>query len=716
MIRLFGATDKVYTTNGDKILKPTYAVITKQDNGDYYLEIELGLEYIDLISSNKIIVANSPTGYQAFRITDITKRQHKIVIKAWHVSYDSKNYVIQDSYVVEKSCNDALIHLNNATDNTSPFTVASDILTIDSYRCVRKSLYEAWQVVLERWGGHIKRDNFDVGIYASIGQDNGVVVRYGKNQKDITATYDWNSVVTKILPVGKDGTLLDNVYITSETQYDIPYTKVVQFEQNDINEEDYETESAYIAALKSDLEAQAMAYLNTNCVPQVNYELQANLEKVTDVGDTIEVIDERLGINITTNLISYKYNCILEKYIELQFGNFQKTLNNLMTTINNNTNEIVSVANNDLKSKVDAELQEATDQIMGILGDSYVIYDGDKILVVDALPKENATNVIRINSAGIGFSNTGINGTFNSAWTINGTMNMQYINVLNLLADSISGGTLNLSNGININSSKFTVNSSGEITSTGGTIGGYKIGQNQLYAETFSEHNFTQTDIDKLIAYIFDPVSNPLTPEEIEEYDLDGSGELNITDVVMMEDIVRWGITTTKSAKILMTTGLDVLDNAYVLKDGNDNEVVSIGFNGISYDGMQFGYQQELWNGAIYLNGSQTVTFEDSDGNATTISKQPHGIVLVWSAYDSDGPEDWDWVCNFIPKHFINVEKTGNGMLFNMNNLNYSYVGSKYAYISDSSITGHNNNSATGTNSGITYKNNHWVLRYVIGV
>ena len=30
-----------------------------------------------------------------------------------------------------------------------------------------------------------------------------------------------------------------------------------------------------------------------------------------------------------------------------------------------------------------------------------------------------------INNGGIAFSQTGINGTFNSAWTIDGTLNMQ---------------------------------------------------------------------------------------------------------------------------------------------------------------------------------------------------------------------------------------------------------------------------------------------------
>jgi hypothetical protein len=77
------------------------------------------------------------------------------------------------------------------------------------------------------------------------------------------------------------------------------------------------------------------------------------------------------------------------------------------------------------------------------------VYDGDKILILDALPKENAQNVIMINSGGIGFSSTGINGVFSSAWTISGEMDMQNINVINLVADMIKGGTLKLGSNLN---------------------------------------------------------------------------------------------------------------------------------------------------------------------------------------------------------------------------------------------------------------------------
>ena len=457
MIRLFNITDTNFSTNGDKIIKPTRAKVHKEDNGSFYLDLETDLSYVNDFVEGKIIVAPTPQGEQAFRINNLTKTKTKITAKCLHLFYDSQNLLIADSYVVDKNCNDALDHLNNATSDLSPFTTLSDIQSINSYRCVRTSLYEAINVVLERWGGHLVRDNFNIQVKASIGQDNGVVVRYAKNLKDITCEENWDDVVTKLLPVGKDGLLIDGLYMTSAIQYDIPHTKTVSFNQDDILQENYVDEDgnfdedAYNQALMQDLLTQAYNYLQVNSVPQVNYTLKANLEKISDIGDTIEVYDERLGISLTTNLISYDYDCILGKYTELEFGNFKKKLSDLMGTITNQTQQIVSESSNALQVTLGKELEDATNQIWGVLGNSYVIYEGDKILVVDTLPKEQATNVIMINAGGIGFSQSGINGAFQSAWTIDNVLNMAQINVINLTADLIKGGTLKLGSNLNQN-------------------------------------------------------------------------------------------------------------------------------------------------------------------------------------------------------------------------------------------------------------------------
>lgn len=449
MIKLFGKTDTLFTSNGDMIIKPLRAKVRKEDNGSFYLEIVTDLSYVNNLAEGNILVVNTPQGEQAFRISNITKTRSKITIKANHVFYDSMNYLIVDSYVVGKNCNDALDHLNSATEPQSIFTTISDVNSIDSFRCVRKSLYEAVQTVVKLWGGHLVRDNFQIGIRESIGQDNGVTVQYKKNLKEITCQINWDNVVTKLLPVGYDGLMLPEVYVISETQYDLPYTKTVSFTQN-VSQDDYKDsegnldEEAYRQALIVDLRQQAQSYIDANCVPQVNYTLKANLEKITDVGDTVKVVDERLGINILTNVIAYDYDCILGKYTEIEFGNFKQSLSTLISNISTATKEVIASETETVRVTLGEELQSATNKIWSTLGNSYVIYEGDKILVVDALPKETATNVIMINNGGIAFSQTGINGTFNSAWTIDGTMDMQEINVINLTADLIKGGTLKL--------------------------------------------------------------------------------------------------------------------------------------------------------------------------------------------------------------------------------------------------------------------------------
>ena len=455
MVKVFSATDKQYSSNGDIVIQPIKARVFNKDNGDFYLELTCGTEYNDYIASNNIIVASTPQGEQPFRIRDIQKKKNRLEVKAWHVYYDSENYLIQDSYAVDKTCNDALDHFNRALDNESPFTTLSDITTINSYRCVRTSFRECIETIINRWGGHLKRDNWNISIFNKIGVDNGINIQYKKNLKELKATYNWDNVVTKLLPVGEDGLLLDNIYVYAPIEYEIPYTKCVTFDQSEVDQESFTdaegnlNEDAYKDALLVDLQEQAIEYVNTYCYPVINYTLTAQPEKVTDIGDIINVIDERIGVNITTEVIEYEYDAIADRYVKLEFGNFQNTLNDLITIIEGNTASAIDNATITLSSTLTEALNTAQNKIWNALGASYCIYEGDKILIVDNLPKEDATNVIMINSAGIGFSNTGINGNFTTAWTIDGTFNAQATNVINLTADLIKGGTLKLGSTLN---------------------------------------------------------------------------------------------------------------------------------------------------------------------------------------------------------------------------------------------------------------------------
>ena len=141
MIRIFSTTDKIYTSNGDKVVTPLKARVHNADNGDFYLAIETGLEYIDHMVDNNIIVAPTPQGDQAFRLSNVSKGKTKLTAKAWHVFYDSECYLVPSVTITNKTCAQALTAVNGATDPASPFTVSSDVSGTGSLDIANKSLY-----------------------------------------------------------------------------------------------------------------------------------------------------------------------------------------------------------------------------------------------------------------------------------------------------------------------------------------------------------------------------------------------------------------------------------------------------------------------------------------------------------------------------------------------------------------------------------------------
>lgn len=443
MIRVFSPTDTDFTSNGDVVIKAVSAYVHKVDNGDYYLELVCGIEYAKYLEAGNIIVVDTPQGNQGFRIgKDFVKSRTKITIKAWHLYYDSENYIIEDSYVVNKTCEEALEHLNNATDIESPFWVYSDLTTVNSFRCVRKSLREAFATVLERWGGHIVRSNFTVEINAATGKDNGVVIEYRKNLKDITVTENWAEVCTKCLPVGQDGILLPEIYLTSEVQYDIPYSKVVTFDQSNIVRDDYPTEAAYQAALIADLRAKATEYLTTAQYPQINYTVEANVDKISDTGDYVEVKDYRLGVSLGASVISFDYNALTGKYDKVEFGTLGNSLSGLMTSISSSVSATMGEMEQNWNAFLQAAVEVATSEIWQELGGGYCITSADQLMIVDTLPAEGATYCMKIDKNGISFSDHGIAGNFQTALSIGGTLDLGKLETINGSLASFTSDTL----------------------------------------------------------------------------------------------------------------------------------------------------------------------------------------------------------------------------------------------------------------------------------
>ena len=545
MIKIYEPEEMLFNHNGIKIIHPTKAEIYIEDNGDYYIEIESSLEDLPYLQTGMIVRAKTRWGEQGFRLTNPERKNTKVYVKGYHLWKDTQKYVIVDSNIVDKNCNDALDHINSACDVETPFNTISDITRINSTRIIRKSLEEAIATIVEKWGGHLYRDNWIVGVKETLGADRGIVIKYGKNSKNIEARENWDDVVTKILPVGYDGIILPEIYLDAEIKYSTPYTKVIKFEQN-IDKENYKDkngnlkEEEYKDALIEDLRNQAVEYLKENQYFKCNYKVKAHIEGVVDLGDVIVVEHEKLGIKLTTNVIALKYDCIRDKYTEIEFGNFKSKLKDLVQKIKNDTEQTVSKANEVVKVTLQNELKEATSKIWGKLGNSFVIYEGDRILVVDKLPNETATNVMMINSQGIGFSNTGINGTFNSAWLIDGTLDMQYINAINMTANLVKGGTFKV--GAEINEA--------------GRIEIYDV-SNKLIG-TFDENG--------ICIYGKDGSRVVINPEEFTGYDFQGNkvfwmngDEFHMKKSVIEEEITLCGLARWLGIETTDNTGIGIV-------------------------------------------------------------------------------------------------------------------------------------------------------------
>ena len=120
----------------------------------------------------------------------------------------------------------------------------------------------------------------------------------------------------------------------------------------------------------------------------------------------------------------------------------------------------------------------------------------------------------------------------------------------------------------------------------------------------------------------------------------------------------------------------------------------------------KYGENKILWAGNEVMDSSTEIELDEG------ISRQPHGIVLVFSSASGDVSFNTAFVSKKQVELFAN---TGHTFLMGIN-AGFSKMGAKYLYFTDTTVTGHSGNTSSGSNSGISYDNTYYALRYVIGV
>lgn len=116
-----------------------------------------------------------------------------------------------------------------------------------------------------------------------------------------------------------------------------------------------------------------------------------------------------------------------------------------------------------------------------------------------------------------------------------------------------------------------------------------------------------------------------------------------------------------------------------------------------------------LWSGVQWMLAAHTVTL------AEPVSQQPNGIILVFSQYTDGSADNSSFHHRVVHKNWVALHP-GHAECVQLTTSDLNLFATKYLYIHDDKIVGHDNNTKGGTGaSGITYTNSRFVLRYVIG-
>ncbi|WP_400216608.1 phage tail spike protein [Methanobrevibacter smithii] len=431
MIKIFDATDRDFSSAGNIIIDPLYChEIHKKSLNGWYIDVEIPIKFKQYITKDKLCVVKtkSKLNPQAFRISeDIKYSTNKITFKAEHVMFDSKKYTLLDVRPTNLNGLNGLKYINERTDTNSPFNIInSNVENKNTSYFIRKTLFEAWTIFEEKWNGVFDADNWNISFKQKVGQDNGETIAYGKNMQGFEIFEDWSNVCTKVLAVGHDGLLLPEPYLKSKIQYEVPYTRIVEF-QTELEKEEQTEEK-----LLEELRTKATAYLEQNSTPQVSYTVNSNINNSLEIGDTIKVLHP--FVNIFTEVLEYEYDLISEKIVSLTFGNYSRDAKTKFNNIKNTLEKIrQEVSNQDITIKGQTEL------INSLNKNGYVYIDENEILILDKLPKENSKNVWRFGLAGIGFSSNGYEGPFETAITMDGKINADFITTGTMATDRIEG-------------------------------------------------------------------------------------------------------------------------------------------------------------------------------------------------------------------------------------------------------------------------------------
>lgn len=413
--------------------------VEENRNGSYELEMTYPITgaFFNEIKLRRLLMAkpNYTDDPQPFRVYSISKPLNGLItVNAQHISYDLSGYV--DAPFTAADSQLAISKLTDSTiifPSSCPFSFSSNIHSSSSFSLkhpasIRSLMGGMRGSLIDVYGGEWHFDRLNCQLYSARGENRGVTIRYGKNLTDLNQEENNTKVYTAVCPYYYNDDA--NVLVTlPERAINVPgtfsYTKVLNL---DLSNDFEETPTV------ADLRSKAEQYIDQNDIgkPVVNLTVSfledIGVTERVDLCDTVSVYFEKLGVTAAAKCIRTKWDVLKDRYIEAELGSARNSLAEDIA----NSSEIAEVID-ERTSQFKRIAAGIVGKVTGNSGGYIVLHDTDndgepdEILIMDSDDINAAVRIIRFNNSGIAFSKTGYNGTYSTAWNIDGEFVADFI-------------------------------------------------------------------------------------------------------------------------------------------------------------------------------------------------------------------------------------------------------------------------------------------------
>ena len=364
MIQIYKPENTNFEANGDMPLLPEKALVHATLNGAWSLALQHPIDgegRWKYITEEAVVKVPSFNGEQLFRIKHKEKTESGVTATAEPIFMDAKeDCFLEDIRPTNKTGQEAL---NLMLAPNRKYSAKSDITVRSTAYYEYKNFIEALNgnednSFVNRWGGEIFFDNYEIIVNKKQGNDHGVQILYGKNiKKDgIQEEIDTREVVTRIFPKAYNGYKSTNP-VDSELINKYPTVKIATMTfddvkmQQDATEEDRangiiicETQKELDKALEEKCREQ---YKNGIDKPKLSMSIEIvllenteeyreykELEKV-GLGDTVHCKHSKFVITTDTRAIELEYDCLKKKTTQVELGDYKYNYFNNVTSAAN---------------------------------------------------------------------------------------------------------------------------------------------------------------------------------------------------------------------------------------------------------------------------------------------------------------------------------------------------------------------------------------------